>query len=77
MSFFFEDLNVEMDSFPNGSPVLNKFIKVTEENPIHEHSKASEVYIAAEFEYPDFIWDGWLPIEYRRTGVSIDRTDKP
>ena len=23
------------------------------------------------------MWKGWLPIEYRRTGVSIDREDKP
>lgn len=35
------------------------------------HSKASEEYIHVEFQYENFIWEGWIPIEYRRTGVSI------
>ncbi|WP_035776401.1 restriction endonuclease [Butyrivibrio sp. VCB2001] len=58
---------------------LNKNIKINEANPIHEHSKASEVYIASVFNYEDaqVVWDGWLPIEYRRTGVSVDYNDKP
>lgn len=55
---------------------LNKNIKINKNNPIN-HKKASEVYIAAEFDYPEKAWDGWLPIEYRRTGVSIDYKDKP
>jgi putative type II restriction endonuclease len=55
---------------------LNKNIKINKNNPIN-HKKASEVYIAAEFDYPEKAWDGWLPIEYRRTGVSINYKDKP
>ena len=56
---------------------LNKNIKINEADPIHAHTKASEVYVEAEFDYPEEKWDGWLPIEYRRTGVSIDYKDKP
>ena len=56
---------------------LNKNIKINEADPVHAHTKASEVYVEAEFDYPDETWDGWLPIEYRRTGVSIDYKDKP
>lgn len=36
-----------------------------------EHSKASEEYIVVEFKYQEIIWKGWIPLEYRRTGVSI------
>lgn len=36
-----------------------------------KHSKASEEYIHVEFIYSDSKWDGWVPVEYRRTGVSI------
>lgn len=35
------------------------------------HSKASEEYIHVKFIYPNSTWDGWIPTEYRRTGVSI------
>jgi len=35
------------------------------------HSKASEEYIHVNFIYDNLIWDGWIPIEYRRTGVSL------
>lgn len=55
---------------------LNNKIKISRQNPVHKHTKASEVYIASEFDYTDFIWSGWIPIEYRRTGVSIDPKDK-
>lgn len=39
----------------------------------HTHSKASEVYVRVVFRYPDegdATWAGWVPIEYRRTGVQ-------
>ncbi|HEY9953074.1 TPA: restriction endonuclease [Neisseria meningitidis] len=36
-----------------------------------KHSKASEEYIVVEFKYQEIIWKGWIPLEYRRTGVSI------
>ena len=37
------------------------------------NTKASEEYVHVKFSYPDFHkeWDGWVPVEYRRTGVSI------
>jgi len=41
------------------------------------NTKASEEYIQVVFSYPDVKseWHGWVPIEYRRTGVSIARDD--
>lgn len=36
-----------------------------------KHLKASEEYLHVEFVYSDSKWDGWIPVEYRRTGVSI------
>lgn len=49
---------------------LNKNITIVEEER-KKHSKASEEYVHVEFDYPDMTWDGWVPVEYRRTGVSI------
>lgn len=40
------------------------------------HTKASEEYIHVRFTYPDSEWDGWVPVEYRRTGVSIKEDDE-
>ena len=40
------------------------------------HSKASEEYIHVQFQYDDNTWDGWVPVEYRRTGVSIQSQDE-
>lgn len=41
------------------------------------NTKASEEYVHVVFNYPDanFKWDGWVPVEYRRTGLSISRDD--
>jgi len=57
--------------------MLNKNITIVEQNR-KKHSKASEEYLHVRFNYPSGIWDGWVPIEYRRTGVSIKEgeTDK-
>lgn len=49
---------------------LNQNITVVEQER-KKHSKASEEYIHVEFAYKDSSWDGWVPVEYRRTGVSI------
>lgn len=50
---------------------LNPNIEILERE-IH-HSKASEVYVHVLFHYPEHnTWDGYVPIEYRRTGVFID-----
>ncbi len=56
---------------------LNQNIKIIEEER-KQHSKASEEYIHVKFDYPNKSWDGWVPVEYRRTGVSIkpDQTDR-
>ena len=42
------------------------------------NTKASEEYVHVVFSYPDVksTWDGWIPVEYRRTGVSIPENDK-
>lgn len=44
------------------------------------NTKALEEYVHVKFTYadPESVWDGWVPVEYRRTGVSIkeDDTDK-
>lgn len=41
------------------------------------NTKASEEYVHVQFRYPDAdkVWDGWVPVEYRRTGVSIPHSD--
>lgn len=56
---------------------LNSNIKIVEKER-KKHSKASEEYIHVKFSYPGSEWDGWVPVEYRRTGISIkpDETEK-
>ncbi len=56
--------------------VLNPNIKIYSEERF-ANTKASEEYIHVVFDYPDVqeSWDGWVPVEYRRTGVSISRED--
>lgn len=41
------------------------------------NSKASEQYISVSFIYSDENdeWSGWIPVEYRRTGVNIPSDD--
>ncbi|MDD3694597.1 MAG: restriction endonuclease [Lentisphaeria bacterium] len=40
-----------------------------------KHLKASERYIPVKFKYADADWEGWVPIEYRRSGLNI-KTDE-
>jgi rubrerythrin len=55
---------------------LNKNIKIVDSKR-KKHSKASEEYVHVIFNYPNArSWDGWVPVEYRRTGVSIPEGDK-
>ncbi len=56
---------------------MNPNITIVEEER-KKHSKASEEYIHVEFIYPNESWDGWVPVEYRRTSVSIkpDQIDR-
>ncbi len=51
---------------------LNRNILLYNE-PRKKNTKASEEYVHAKFYYPEVgkEWDGWIPVEYRRTGVSI------
>lgn len=51
-------------------PVLNKNIAIISSER-KKHSKASEEYIHVEFTYPSEKWNGWVPVEYRRTGLLI------
>jgi len=50
--------------------VLNENIEILD-NSKKKHLKASEEYIHVKFTYPNKTWEGWVPTEYRRTGVSI------
>ena len=54
---------------------LNRNITILGNAPII-NTKASEVYVSVRFTYDDHVWEGYVPIEYRRTGVSIDFEDK-
>jgi len=47
---------------------MNENIKIID---CKEHKKASEVYVNVEFKYPSKTLKIWVPIEYRRTGVSL------
>ena len=55
---------------------LNSNIEIVEKER-KKHSKASEEYLHVKFDYQDEVWEGWIPIEYRRTGISIkeEQTD--
>lgn len=55
--------------------MLNSKIKIISTKPI-VNSKASETYIDVCFDYSSSLWEGYIPIEYRRTGLSIDFDDK-
>lgn len=57
------------------STKLNENIKLVGTNPII-NSKASETYVSVIFTYGSEKWQGYVPIEYRRTGTSIDYDDK-
>lgn len=38
----------------------------------YEHAKASERYVSVVVQYADGnVWEGWIPIEYRRTGTNL------
>ena len=56
---------------------LNECIKIVDSR-IKRHLKASEAYIHVEFLYPkqNITLNLWVPIEYRRTGISIDEEIK-
>ena len=53
---------------------LNENITIVEAER-KKYSKASEEYVHVKFDYAGSTWDGWVPVEYRRTGVSIKREE--
>lgn len=53
---------------------LLKGITITEKER-RVNTKASESYVPVQFEYTTSKWDGWVPVEYRRTGVNIPEDD--
>ena len=57
------------------SAILNENILIVEPER-KQHSKASEEYLHVRFTYESGTWDGWVPVEYRRTGVSIETQDE-
>ena len=54
---------------------LNKNIEIISKIPI-VNSKASETYVSVVFTYGNNKQEIFVPIEYRRTGISIDFNDK-
>lgn len=52
---------------------LNEKIKIIDKR---KHSKASETYLNVEFDYNGNIWKGWIPIEYRRTGLFLEKEEE-
>lgn len=54
---------------------LNKNITIIEPER-KKHTKASEEYIHVLFKYDNKSWDGWIPLEYRRTGISIKPSEE-
>lgn len=56
---------------------LNKNITILDPQR-KKHTKAAEEYISVRFKYPEVneTWSGWVPVEYRRTGVSIHTKDE-
>lgn len=58
------------------SIALNENIKILSNTPI-VNSKASEVYVSVSFHFDNNSdWEGYVPLEYRRTGTSIDFNDE-
>lgn len=57
------------------SVALNANITIVHPERI-KHAKASEEYLHVRFAYGQQVWDGWVPVEYRRTGVSLKTDDE-
>ena len=54
---------------------LNPNIRILDKTR-KKHMKASEEYVHVLFTYPRKTWNGWVPVEYRRTGISIKTTEE-
>lgn len=52
--------------------MLNPNIRIFNDGIRKKHSKASEEYVEVSFAYDDdMVYEWWIPVEYRRTGMSI------
>jgi hypothetical protein len=56
--------------------MLNPDIRIIDSGRRKIHAKASEEYVQVQFLYENGIWEGWVPVEYRRTGVSINNDEE-
>lgn len=57
-----------MTKLADGITILNKERRRT--------TKASESYVEVRFVHGNHVWNGWVPVEYRRTGVDIAENDE-
>lgn len=56
--------------------ILGEENKITINNQeLKSHSKASEKYVDVTFHFLNKEWSGWIPVEYRRTGLEL-KTDE-
>ena len=55
---------------------LNRNITILLDYPI-VNSKASEVYVSVRFTYADYVWEGYVPIEYRRNSGKQNPMQQP
>jgi len=64
---------VTVKSMPNSEDRvnLNDGIQIVSQNAI-SHSKAAEEYIEVTFPFGGSTWNLWIPIVYRRNGLSLD-----
>jgi len=60
--------------------MLNPNIQILNNGVRKKHSKASEEYVEVRFTYDNEIsfecYEWWIPVEYRRTGISIASTSE-
>lgn len=56
--------------------MLNPNIVLPNDYNLQSHAKASEDYIAVRFNYENFVWDGLVPVKYRRTGLDLRTPDQ-
>lgn len=57
-----------MTKLADGITILNKERR--------RNTKASESYVEVRFVHGNHVWNGWVPVEYRRTGVDIAENDE-
>jgi hypothetical protein len=64
-----------MINLSKSSVSLNSNITIASRN-LKRHLKASEKYVHVNFHYPNSVWDGWVPVEYRRTGTFLENNEE-